>query len=307
MSFYKQLGLRLQSIKEKPIDLEKSVQTLVENNLSDIFGLEFVTTEFQLNNLRIDTLAYDAERKAFVVIEYKKDRNFTVVDQGYAYLALILNNKADFVLEFNERKNVNLRKDDIEWSQLRVIFIAPSFTKYQQGAMGFNDLPIELWEVKRYEHDLISFNQIKVSEKSQSIKVIAKGKDAEVVSREISVVTVEDHLRPNWDKARELFETLSQRVLELDSRFELHPVKSYIGFNIEGKNVIVVKIRQAGILLELLRTRPEDLKDLEQRTRYMAHSFERLNQHVTQFDIESEDDIDYAMMLIKQVYQRFIS
>jgi hypothetical protein len=45
-------------------------------------------------NLRIDTLAFDNESKAFVIIEYKKDRNFSVVDQGMAYLNLMLNKKS---------------------------------------------------------------------------------------------------------------------------------------------------------------------------------------------------------------------
>jgi len=28
--------------------------------------------------------------------------------------------------------------------------------------------------------------------------------------------------------------------------------------------------------------------------------------HTTRFDIENEDDIDYAMLLVKQVYKKFI-
>ena len=142
MPIYKQTDDKLIPIKEKKVDLEKTLQNLVEANLNDIFGLSFVATEFSLNNLRIDTLAFDEEAKAFVVIEYKRDKNFTVIDQGYAYLALLLNNKADFVLEYNEKCKKNIRKDDVDWSQSRVIFIASSFTKYQQEAIGFQDLPI---------------------------------------------------------------------------------------------------------------------------------------------------------------------
>ena len=62
-------------------------------------------SEFTLHNFRIDTLAFDEESKSFVIIEYKKDKSFSVVDQGYAYLSLMLNNKADFILEYNESLN----------------------------------------------------------------------------------------------------------------------------------------------------------------------------------------------------------
>ena len=66
--------------------------------------LDFISSEFSLNNFRIDTLALDKESKSFVIIEFKRDKNFSVVDQGYAYLSLMLNNKADFILEYNENK-----------------------------------------------------------------------------------------------------------------------------------------------------------------------------------------------------------
>ena len=67
------------------------------------FGLDLVSSEFELDDLRIDTLAFDRDSKEFVIIEYKKDRNMSVVDPGVAYLNLMLKKRADFVLEYNER------------------------------------------------------------------------------------------------------------------------------------------------------------------------------------------------------------
>ena len=160
--------------------------------------------------------------------------------------------------------------------------------------------------MNQYENDSVLFNELRPSEKSESIKTVTKGSNTDVVAREIRAYTIEEHFKPQWEKARLLYDRLSQQVLELDPRIEMHPVKNYIGFNIEGKNVALVKIRQSKILLELLRTQPQDLNDVGKRTRYMEHSFERFNQYVTQFDIETEDDIDYAMMLVKQVYKRFV-
>jgi len=306
MPIYKKNSNKLIPVREKRIDLEKTVQSLVEANLEDVFGLQFVTTEFALNGLRIDTLAFDVETNAFVVIEYKRDKSFSVIDQGYAYLALMLNNKADFVLEYNERCKKNLRKDDVDWSQSRVIFVAQSFTKYQQEAMGFQDLPIELWEVRQYDEDLILFNELRASEKSESIKTVAKGKNAEVVAKEIRQYRLEDHFKPQWEKASSLFEIISQRIQELDTAFEIRPVKNYIGFHIKGKNVVDVKTQASGLMLELLRVKPDDLKDPDNKVTYVNGSFQNLNKHVSRFKIETDDDIDYAIMLIKQVYRRFV-
>jgi RecB family endonuclease NucS len=55
---------------------------MVEKNLTVIFKLEFVTSEFQLHELRVDTLGFDTESKSFVIIEYKRDKNISVIDQG---------------------------------------------------------------------------------------------------------------------------------------------------------------------------------------------------------------------------------
>jgi len=78
-----------------------------------------VKSEFALNNFRINTLTFDKEAKALVIIEYKRDKNFSVIDQDYAYLPLMLDYKANFILEFNKK----LKQNDVDWSQSRVLFV----------------------------------------------------------------------------------------------------------------------------------------------------------------------------------------
>jgi len=52
-----------------------------------------------------------------------------VVDQGVAYLNLMHNNKADFILEHIQAfLSQSVKKQDVDWSQSRIIFIAPEFT-----------------------------------------------------------------------------------------------------------------------------------------------------------------------------------
>lgn len=115
----------LNQVKETPFKLERQIQYLVEANLNTLLGLEFVKSEFTISGsvqrLRIDTLAFDRKNKAFVIIEYKQDKNFSVVDQGYAYLSAMLNNKADFILEYNEARNEPLKRSSVDWSQSRII------------------------------------------------------------------------------------------------------------------------------------------------------------------------------------------
>jgi hypothetical protein len=174
---------KLTEIDEVPLEKENEIQQLTEENLVTVFGIDYVASEFSLNDLRVDTLAFDPESMSFVIIEYKRKENFSVIDQGYAYLALLLNNKAEFVLKYNEKSEKPVRKDDIDWSQSRVIFIAPAFTNYQRQAIGFRDLPIELWEVKRYANGSILFNQIQSPEKSESFLLPFSAEGASIESR----------------------------------------------------------------------------------------------------------------------------
>src|SRR3989338_862553 len=160
---------KLFQIKEKKIDLEKDVQGLTEKNLEAIFGLQFISTEFHIENFWIDTLAFDPQANSFVIIEYKRDQSFSVIDQGISYLNTVLRNKAELVLEYNEKTGKSLNRTTVDWNQIRVMFIAQRFTAHQQNAIGFRDFPIELWEVKQYENNIVFFNQIKAPEVKETI------------------------------------------------------------------------------------------------------------------------------------------
>lgn len=287
------------------MDLEKDVQGLTEQNLEQVFGLKFISSEFTVGNLRLDTVAFDEESKSFVIIEYKRDRSFSVVDQGFAYLSVMLNNKADFVLEFNEKSNKNLKRGDVDWSQSRVIFIANSFTPHQQKAIEFKDLPIELWEVKKYDNQTILYNQLKAAETAESINKVTKNSSVTNVSKEVKRYTVEDHFKEDWWESREIFNLLREKILEIDDRFEENPRKGYIAYAINKKNICALHIYKSKVVVCLSRTRPRDLKDPEHRAVLQEKSMKYYNQWLTDVIVKNGNDAAYAIFLVKQVWDRF--
>ena len=66
--------------------IERDLQNLIENNLELVLGVQFIVSEFTVGRYRLDTVAYDAETKAFVIVEYNRTSKDSVVDQGTAYL-----------------------------------------------------------------------------------------------------------------------------------------------------------------------------------------------------------------------------
>ncbi len=61
MPFFSIKQGKLVKIKGTPFRNEKEIQIITEQNLKDIFGLEFVKSEISIGNLRIDTLAFNNE------------------------------------------------------------------------------------------------------------------------------------------------------------------------------------------------------------------------------------------------------
>ena len=108
MELFKLHKDKLSTIESKPFKLERDIQKVIEDNCEELFGLQFVKSEFAINGYRLDSLCFDEETNSFVIIEYKKGSSYSVVDQGYTYLSTMLNNKSDFVLEYNESTESNL-------------------------------------------------------------------------------------------------------------------------------------------------------------------------------------------------------
>lgn len=300
MNLYKLNKTTLEEVKNIPFKLEKDIQSLVEENLQTLFGLEFVKSEFQLNGLRIDTLGYDQQSKSFVIIEYKKSKNYSVIDQGYSYLSLLLNNKADFILEYLERTSKSLKKNDVDWSQSRVIFISPQYTTYQKQSIEFKDLPFELWEIKRYSNNTIILNQHKSSSQESVKSISSKDKRADQVSKEIVVYTEEEHLNMGTDLTREIYTELRDRILEIGD-LDMAPVKQYIGFKLQKRVVTDLEIqrKQLRVRINLKKGNLDDPKNL------FEDASEKGHWGVGDYEakIGPDSDLDYLMSLIKQSYR----
>ena len=306
---------KLSQIKEKRVDLERNIQRLTELNLETIFGVRFVSgslnSEFavkaQEQDFYIDTLAFDEAQRSIIIIEYKKDKSFSVIDQGFAYLSAMLNHKADFVLELNEKLQKNFTKKDIDWEQSRIIFVSPEFTNYQRNAINFKDLPIYLYEVRLYENNLYEFDPIKPYRTTESIGSLSKDKTIQSVSKEVKVYTEDDIFGKN-ERKMELYRKLKEKLLSIDPTFVFHATRSYVGVLKPGnwRNIIGIDPYQDGLKINYLRSQPKDFQDPKKRVVYRSNSMKNYNQHMSGLIVKSEEDIDYAVFLFEQLYKRFL-
>ena len=300
MALYRMKDDELIYVDEEPFKLEKEIQILCEKNLAKLLNLNYVCSEFSINKFRIDSLAFDIKSQAFVIIEYKRDKNFSVIDQGYAYLSLMLNNKADFILEYNESAGRSLKRTEVDWSQSKVIFISPSFTNFQKEAINFKDLPIELWEIKRFSNDTISFNQVLTKGAIESIRTISlNNEEIESVSKEIKVYSEDDQLSNGSQETVELYNKLKSYLLNIGDDISIRPTKLYIGFITSSNFCDVAVLRKSiKVWLNMSSGHLDDAKKLARDVSEIGHHGNG------DYEIQMIDDseIEYIVSLIKQSY-----
>jgi len=310
MDLYRLQNKQLEQLESHPFKLEKDIQSLIEDNCREIFNLKFVKTEFEISgssqDYRIDSLCFDEENNSFVIIEYKKTHSYSVIDQGFSYLSTMLNNKAAFVLEFIESTGEKLKKDEVDWSQSRVIFISPSFNSYQKDSVNFRDMPFELWEIKQYQNGLIGLNQISSNSK-ESVKTIEKGQQE--VLKEVSVLQESDLLQKTSEEIRELYEEIKNVASGWeDVNFKVK--KGYIAIRRGSKVKIYLNIQKNQIKIHLLRridfkgkvdTVPvifniDDPKKLFELKKYKKH------QELYELFLSDSSNLDYVLMILKAKY-----
>lgn len=301
-------------IEKDSFKLEKEIQELVESNLETLFGFEFVSSEFQIGEFRLDTLAYDAQNNAFIIIEYKKGHSYSVVDQGYSYLSVMLNNKADFILEYNEKTSKQIRRSDIDWASSRVLFVSPSFNSYQRNSVNFKDVPFELWEIRRFENGLIALEH-QSSNSQESIDSISSKRANSViqhVGKEVQGKTEEQLITVLSKDLKIVWQALKERLLDLPGT-AVHTTQNYLSIKYDGTALLYVRFKKSELNFEIRRGNiyPDgksrdkffELDDPKQRSRIREWQWKSgIKGSVYVFSIQSLGEIDYLMYLVKQRY-----
>ena len=314
MDLYKIKNNKLEEINKESFDLEKDIQSLVENNLETLFNLEFISTEFSVGDFRIDTLSYDNENNNFVIIEYKKGSTYSVIDQGYSYMSVMLNNKSDFILEYIEKTGKSLKKSEVDFSQSRIIFISPSFNSYQKNSVNFKDVPFELWEIKKFSNNSISLNQ-HLSSSKESIQKIEGNKSSVIsnVGKEVKVFEERDHTSKSNSSLIRNWELLKERFSELDG-VEIVPKRLYITLMYGKKTVSYFIFRKDKIVMEFVRG--NILTDGSKSKNYFVIDDPKgisvegtwtykngVQGGIYKIPLDKDSDVEYFMFLIKQKYK----
>jgi predicted transport protein len=305
MPIFNVRGKSLENVKLINFKLEKELQLLIESNLTSVFNCRLVATEFSTGAEhagRIDTLALSEDNNPGI-IEYKKEESSDLINQSLFYLSWIQDHRGDFQIaaERSQGKSV-----EIDWSDIRVICIAPGYKKYDLHAVKAMGANIELWQYKLFDNQTLYIEEVfrksgfagGKNAEGKNLEYVEAGKKA-AISRATGVYTVEEHLDVLDKSLLVLANDLRDYSMSLDDSVEENPKKFYIAYKV-AQNFLCLQTGKNKITL-FLKLNPKSFKGLPRNARdvsdighYGTGNFELI--------VDSVEQMEQAKALIKQAF-----
>lgn len=291
-------------VKLSEFKLEKDLQKIIERNLSTIFNCRFVATEFSTGSLhsgRIDTLALSEDNNP-VIIEYKKVASSELINQSLYYLHWMRDHKGDFQVAVNKALGHAI---EVDWSDIRVICLAPEYKKYDMHAVQVMGANIELWQYKVYENGVLNLEEVfRRSEESAPAEIeYTNGKNPIMVeagkkgalTRKTGTYTVEEHLEILDDTFRRIFDEIREYIIGLDSSIEESPKKGYISYK-TSQNFVCLETHKNKLTL-FLKLNPDEVKPFPKQCRDVRN-IGHLGTGDLELSVRSQEDFEETKYLI---------
>ncbi len=315
MALFKIKGSVVKKITAKDLDLEKTLRSLFENNLEEILNIVFLAHEYSTGWGRMDTLGVDKNGSP-CIIEYKKNQNDSVINQGLAYLQWLLDHKADFEKLVEQHfasiydsptvtwggKIVN--KIKIDWDSPRVICIAETYNKFDIATADLIPINIELLRYRVYDDNILyvepeNYQKVKIS----TFGIVQKAKkEKEGQDKLQKTYSVDDHLKNTTEKIKTLYLKLREKIISIDESIKEEPKKLYIAYKL-ATNFVDVEIRSKDIKI-FLNVRSGQLNDPTNLARDLTKPKPIGHWGNGDYEIKlgNENQLDEAFEFIKQSY-----
>ena len=301
------------AVEQTNFETEKMLKRMVENNLVAIFNCRFVASEFSTGAKhagRIDTLALSEDNNP-VIIEYKKIESSELINQSLFYLSWIHDHRGDFEIAAMKSLGPSI---EVDWSDVRVICIAPGYKKYDLHAVQVMGANIELWRYRLFVNSTIYFEEIfrqtypnesasvqpEIDDSTKNPVMVAAGKKA-ALTRATGSYTFEQHIEGKTPKISQLAVAIQEFIFSLDSAIEQNPKKLYVAYKI-SQNIVCMEIRKQHITL-YLKLRPSDVVNPPSNYRDVAE-IGHYGTGDTEFIIKNEADIEITKPFIEMAYRK---
>lgn len=289
--------------------IEKDLQRLVEENLDTIFSCRLIATEFSTGSIhsgRIDTLAISEDLNP-VIIEYKKVASSDLINQSLYYLHWIKDHKGDFQIAANKALN---KEVEVDWSDIRVICLAPEYKKYDLHAVQVMGANIELWQYKIYENGILNIEEVYRRTSTSPYQqtedfngknpvMVEAGKKA-AMTRKTATYTLDMHSGKLEGIVQELFDIVRDYIISLDGSIEETPKKQYIAYK-TSQNFVCLQTFKNRLRL-YLKLNPEQINPMPKQARDVSNIG---HDGTGDFELTIKDltDFEETKQLINEAYK----
>jgi predicted transport protein len=283
-------------LRAESVDIEKSLQSLMEQHLESFLGVRFLATEYvtgKAHGGRIDTLGLD-DNNCPVIIEYKRALNQNVISQGLFYLDWLMDHQGEFTLQVLKRLGQE-SADKINWSGPRLLCIASDFSRYDEYAVLQIPRDIELLRYRRYGGDLLLLELVRASttvvpQRRSHVNEGAK-------ESQPAAAAAESGVEPT--ALQDIWESLKAFLLALGDDVQMKELDQYVAFR-RLKNFACVKV-QSKILQVWTRLDPSSVPLEEGFTRDVSQ-IGHAGTGDLEIRIQSAADLERAQPLLLRSY-----
>lgn len=291
---------KLTKLHTVPLDKEKSLQRLLEANLQEVLEIHLLATEYPTTfGGRIDTLAVDNDG-APVIIEYKRNKNDSVINQSLSYLKWLKTQKKGFFekLMIDNLGDQTAGRIRLDWSNPRVVCIAESYSKFDIDTAEVVPLRIELMRYRYYEDGVFALEPINLPQDEDSVALISKTNiEVTPVGAHLSI---EGLLNKGVPATRHLFEQLREKVRAMDEAIVEKATSLYVAYRLSN-NFAEVYIGKSQLKIHL---RPIDYEDPRGIVEKVPEGYNwTMDRRVY---LKNSDDLDYVVGLIEQSYRNVL-
>ncbi len=281
--------------------LERELHNLMQKNLEVFFNCRFVAGEFSTgvqHSGRIDTLALSEENNP-VIIEYKKVESSDLLNQALFYLSWIQDHKGDFEIAVSKSIGPNIA---VDWSEVRVICIAPNYKKYDLHAVQVMGANIELWQYRLYENGALYFEDIyKPTRHRTEQKILDYHVESGINKASEIAYSLEAHLEGKSEQLVSWVNELREFIFSLDESIEEIPRKMYVAYRASSTIACFEFTRKK--LFVFLKLKSEDI-DISRELYRDVSDIGHCSPGNAEFTITEDKHLEIVKLYIGKAYNK---
>lgn len=294
--------------------LEKPLQKVFEKNLEALLNVRFLASEYSITDGRIDTLGLD-ENNCPVIIEYKRQANENVINQGLFYYDWLMDHQADF--ELLTIKTIGQEAaNEIDWSAPRLVCIAANFTRYDEHAVKQIDRNIELIRYRKFGDDLLMLDLLTATTSRKPASLAKRkphtgheGNDSNILQSAsepelLGGTTLGQHdaaILQAVGEQKTRYEALADFMNSLGEDVQERHLNTYVAFKRIRNFACILLRNQRDAIIVFANINPKEIEMESSFTRDVTN----IGHYGTgdlEITIESDEDLERAKPLIQKAY-----